>query len=752
MLDDETVAAFLGACGPVVAVADLAVERARLLGAFLQARDDVGARLLECRRDAVSDWLVLEVEVDVGQVPLADIRRQERVAVGFAGTDDAWPEVVSLRADFPTEVTHLNLRPKGHPVSLCLSEAPWEEAQRRWASGTFVRLLRTWLIDTARGALHREDQVLEPFLLGSSVRAILPADILSASAAAGRVLYGYGVGAENDVGPPVYRFTWGPPQGFGGLAGFAAMALSTPPRVHGVIPHTPGTLGELGALLQADDFDFAAALDAAATAWFGVPQLADAHPVLLIHVPIVREAGGPVERDDLWAFLLATTVRDFGVELDLYSKEGGRIMASVRRAGPWGADIPIDVMNPGFDLTQDAAAAYNGYGAPTGKSIVAIGAGALGSQVLGNLARMGEAVTAIVDNDRLLPHNMARHGVWDHHLVGLPKAKAAALMIERLTPTSAKPQTLEVNAAAPKGDQVPAYVKALADADVILDLAASVPVSRRIVLDEVSNARRISAFLSPGGRDLVILAEDRARNSTLDQLELNYYGAVVADKRLAGHFELPANTRYARSCREVSAQLPQTFVALHAATTAEIVRRVSSEEGASAAVWRIEPTTMTVGRCDLDIRPMLEFGAGGWTIFLSETLIETLRASRTHKLPAETGGVLIGDFDIGRRRIYLVSSILSPEDSKETPGSYIRGSFGLQRAIKEIGDRTLNMLQYVGEWHSHPDGASANPSGDDLALYSHLTTEMQVEGYPPVMVIVASDKIGLLIDGEFSGF
>jgi hypothetical protein len=752
VLDDASVAAFLDACGGVTALADLTVERGRLLGTFLQAHDDVGAQLLECRRAPGAEWLILEIDVDVGQAPVVDIRRQERIAVGFGEADAAWPEVAALRADFPTELSHLNLRPKSQPVSLCLSEAPWEDAQRRWTSGTFIRLLRTWLIDTARGALHREDQVLEPFLLGSSIRAILPADILGADPTAGRALYGYGVGTENDVGPPVYRFTWEMPPGLAGLPGFAAVALSTPRRVHGVIPHTPRTLGELSALLQADDFDFVAALDAAAMIWFSTPQLADAHPVLLIHVSIVREAGGPAERDDLWAFLLATTVRDFGEELDLYSKEGGRLLAAYRRPGPWGADILIDVMNPCFELTSERAAAYNGYGAPSGKRFAAIGAGALGSQVLANLTRMGETITAVADNDRLLPHNMARHAVWDHHLVGWPKAKAAALMIERLTPTSPKPQAIEANAAAPMDDPAAAFATALAGADLILDLAASVPVSRRLALDAVSDARRISAFLSPTGRDLVILAEDHARTLTLDQLELGYYGSVAQDDRLAGHFELPANTRYARSCREVTAQLPQTFVALHAAIAADIVRRVSVEEEPLAAVWRIEPTTMTVSRCDLDIRPMLEFSTGGWRIFLTEALIETLKVSRSRKLPAETGGVLIGDFDIGRRRIYLISSIPSPEDSKETPGSYIRGSFGLQQAVRDVGDRTLNMLQYVGEWHSHPDGASANPSGDDLALYVHLTTEMQVEGYPPVMLIIADGQMGLLIDGEFSDF
>jgi hypothetical protein len=49
---------------------------------------------------------------------------------------------------------------------------------------------------------------------------------------------------------------------------------------------------------------------------------------------------------------------------------------------------------------------------------------------------------------------------------------------------------------------------------------------------------------------------------------------------------------------------------------------------------------------------------------------------------------------------------------------------------------TLGMLQYVGEWHSHPDGCSTNPSNDDLKVFSWLTEHMIGDGLPAVMAIV----------------
>ena len=82
--------------------------------------------------------------------------------------------------------------------------------------------------------------------------------------------------------------------------------------------------------------------------------------------------------------------------------------------------------------------------------------------------------------------------------------------------------------------------EAYAGADLILDIAASVPVARHLAEVGIAGPH-ISVFLNPQGTDVVILAEDRDRTLTLDALEVQYYRAAAADPRLAGH--LTANTR-----------------------------------------------------------------------------------------------------------------------------------------------------------------------------------------------------------------
>jgi hypothetical protein len=46
------------------------------------------------------------------------------------------------------------------------------------------------------------------------------------------------------------------------------------------------------------------------------------------------------------------------------------------------------------------------------------------------------------------------------------------------------------------------------------------------------------------------------------------------------------------------------------------------------------------------------------------------------------------------------------------------------------------MLQYLGEWHSHPDGYGTAPSKDDYNVWAWIAEKTQEDGYPPVMLIV----------------
>ena len=189
----------------------------------------------------------------------------------------------------------------------------------------------------------------------------------------------------------------------------------------------------------------------------------------------------------------------------------------------------------------------------------------------------------------------------------------------------------------------------------------------------------LSLFLNPRGTDLVCLCEDRERATALDCLEMQYYRAVIHNERLSGHLEVnTTRTRYARSCRDVSFSLPTHLVSIHAGIGAQAIRSVVTEEQAGIRVWRSDPATCAVVPLDVPVCRVHWATIGEWTLILDDWLFQRLCSLRASKLPNETGGVLIGSYDLPSKTVYVVDTIPSPPDSEEWPTLYIRGSEGLR--------------------------------------------------------------------------
>ena len=127
---------------------------------------------------------------------------------------------------------------------------------------------------------------------------------------------------------------------------------------------------------------------------------------------------------------------------------------------------------------------------------------------------------------------------------------------------------------------------------------------------------------------------------------------------------------------------------------------------------------------------------GEWTLWTDRCFLDKVYAARIKKLPNETGGVLIGAYDMQRKIIYVVDYFLAPPDSEEWPTGFIRGYQGLNSRREEVKQITEGQLEYIGEWHSHPSGCNLNPSQDDRQVFDWLSKHMKTDGLPPLMLIV----------------
>lgn len=728
-------APFLELNGDVVSVASLALPRARALAELVGGGNLPFVNLVECRRvngDVISEIVVIDVDVERPQTPVYDIRRKERVSVGFSATDSAYPSVLSLRSDFP-EVPHLNLTGSEYPKSLCLYDRPWSEIALRWTPVSLVERVRFWMAQTARGSLHQTDQPLEPLLADSGMRIILPVDVLT------------DLGSDNPVRLELRLAK--PTEDCRTLVAnrpkgekekkeapkYVATTFAAKPQTHGIIRRSPATLSELHDFLLAGGIDLVESLRRRLRNW-NESRLLDASLVLIVVFPLARVQDSEAERWDFWTFLTVKTVREVGVAIGLWEVTNDQVGILLNANNQLrGQDVPIDTAAPFLEFSRSRAASANG-AKPDPCRAVAVGAGALGSQVVVTLARSGFGSWTIVDEDDLLPHNLARHALNGFY-VGHSKAVSLAFELDMLYREGEEARAIVADVLAPGGLE-----KMLADeyigADLILDIAASVPVARHLA-QVPSPARRVSVFLNPQGTDLVVLAEDLSRKMTLDTLEVQYYRAAATDTRMSGHLAAnPGRLRYGRSCRDITTSMPTHLVTLHSAAASECVRRIKTTNEASIRVWRYDAASMGVTPIQIPPTPMIRQEIFGWTLLLDQTLLQRLAELRQMKLPNETGGVLIGVYDLQRRVIYVVDTIPSPPDSAEWPTLYIRGSDGLLSRVQELSAKSGGQLEYVGEWHSHPDGCPTLPSGDDLQVFSWLTEHLSLAGLPALMAIV----------------
>lgn len=736
-------AEFLDPGGILVPESSLALRRAKDLVATLRGPGALFASVIECRSTSEADTVVIDVEVERPQIVAHDIRNTERVAAVFPRDDNSYPDVFALRRDFP-ELQHQNQRFEELPRSLCLYDQPWCNVRITWTAPAFIERIRWWMKRAARDELHATDQGLEPFLMSWGQWLVLPPSADASTSAEsflvtlpggkdGRVLL-----ADDDEPGDAAR---------GGVR-LVVLRFEAPAQRHRVLPRIPRTLADLSSLLRAGDFDLLSMFRERLRTW---PKEKEAHlqkrVILLISLPKTRTEDGPVERVEHCAVLIDLILLDLGVTIGVWSVHDGiRGLLLAPDPSKDGSDVTVNLMNVCHALTRDSAAVLNALPGASDLNILAIGAGALGSHVAMNLARAGWGRWTLVDNDDLLPHNLARHAVGGAG-VGWRKAAALALEMNWLYRTPETASFIDADILRP-GTQADRINEVLGNADLILDMSASVAVGRHLSsLD--APARRISLFLSPSGRDLVLLAEDRDRHLRLDDLEMTYYCAVASDESLRTHLDmLPGQVRYGLSCRDVSSRVSQDALATLAGIGASAAKKQVDENEARIQVWRFDPETLCVAAITVDVEALIARPHGDWTVRVAPSLIRCVARWREERLPKETGGVLIGYVDHDRKILFVMLALPSPPDSEEWPCHYIRGCEKLRKRVEEVRERTVENLVYVGEWHSHPNGAATLRSADDLKVFAWIAEHTLAEGAPPVMLIAGEGGRARIFVGQ----
>jgi hypothetical protein len=87
-------------------------------------------------------------------------------------------------------------------------------------------------------------------------------------------------------------------------------------------------------------------------------------------------------------------------------------------------------------------------------------------------------------------------------------------------------------------------------------------------------------------------------------------------------------------------------------------------------------------------------------LFVDEGVYEKLRAMRAASLPDETGGILLGYYDLSVKSVVVVDALSAPADSKGSRAAFERGSAG--------------RLKHAGHYLVVSDAGAPLPSGFSL--------------------------------------
>ena len=708
-------------------------------------------KLLERRRWAspyTGECDVLVVDCVNDQVPTRNasgVWSRERLALVLPRDPSKPPQVRALRRDFP-RVMHLNLVARGEPASLCLYSEPWADSRRTWTAERFLQRILLWLADTANGTLHRSDQPVEAIYFESSTDVVLPPHWEEQLNDAGNLLL-LGL-IQGDAQRVTFRALVAPRPSVDSrrIAETVAIRVCVDAIVHGAIEALPSSLGELSDGLTDRGSRLLEPLRAEVARLVGS---AGAAPVdrqnclLLLSFPTKRSASDDVERVDPRGFRVLHDLATLGVKIGAlteFATGGNHYPATILGGGgapssgtAW-RDIPLVPVAIRYSATRESSRAASAV--PEGgadKKRVLAGVGALGSQLADLWSREGWGTWTLVDPDFVQPHNVVRHLARDVH-VGYDKVVVVKDLLDAIRPLERKACT------AFRGDVLTTsnakFVEDRKQASLIVDATTTFEVPRELSRrDDV--ARCVSVFLTPSGSGSVLLLEDESRDVRLDELEAQYYGAILAHEwgkdHLAGH---RGELWVGAGCRDVSFVLSNELVQLHASVLARQVRLSSALPPARIRIWITDAATSAVRMVEVPVQPPLREERHPWTVISHAGIRDKLKALRSEKLPAETGGVIVGYIDQPLRRVFIVDVLPAPPDSDGTTTGFVRGTDGLVGKLADIRDRTAGIVGYVGEWHSHPPFHPPRPSGDDVSLLVHCATTLARDGVPALMIIV----------------
>ena len=706
------------------------------------------------------------VVIDIGdgtfeQDNVAGILRSERISLSYQPYGTLTWEVRALRKDFPITI-HQNQVALGEPRSLCLYLENWKVVERSWTPESFIERVLWWLRLTAEGNIHADDQPIEQLFFNSPVIIQLPKDFNDRSTDPDYRLAFNGIQPTGSnkltlLGEYARVVNTDKPK----VTGCISISIQVPPIENGPVENYPSNLGGLQSWLINKGGSILEPLKSEIIKYAGKTGLSEAESSkathLLVILTIPRSRDGKIEKKEQIGFIIKAGLGELGESIGALHKSktgdnkwyenitiGGASTSPAPLKG-W-EKTPLDLARVKKFPSDAEIREYSGLDPnDIGPKGIIAGVGSLGSLLANLWRREAWGEWFYVDDDIVETHNLARH-VVDYLAIGAAKIDAI-----RYTTDGIYEKVTKINSVDYLGsitDDNSELSELLSTSEILVDVTTTLYAPRDLAeRDDVP--RVASVFFTPSGSASVMLLDDEHRSIRGNHLEAQYYRAILRSDWGSTH--LDGNQRQywvGAGCRDITTSLSYEMVQLHGATLARQLRKAVASPHARISIWEHDDDTGAIKCHNVPVTPSRSEKVAEWTINWDLEFEGSILIERQAQLPNETGGMLLGIVDHKTKSITLVDWTCQPEDSIATLTSFSRGTLGQMELVHECQKRTAGIVDYVGEWHSHPSGHTAKPSINDTTQLTLISSEFSLSGTHPIMMIIAEDSIGLCIEGD----
>jgi hypothetical protein len=365
------------------------------------------------------------------------------------------------------------------------------------------------------------------------------------------------------------------------------------------------------------------------------------------------------------------------------------------------------------------------------KEIAMIGCGSLGSKVALHLARAGHGPFRLYDKDCFSPHNSARHAVANFAAAEfmLPKVVLTENLLTQVGANVTQVNNLLEDVISLLQTKPDLFAKCNG---LIIDATASSSVQDTLCMVSPKHfgVPLLQVALYGRGKIGFFGLEGNDRNPRIDDLVAQLYQLGLDSSTIGDALYQATNfdrINTGQGCASFSMKMSDAKISLFSAgiserasqlldngipKAGELLVGLLTEDGLGVN-WLRQPTTK--------IEILYIGDKSKWELRIPVALVDQMRIETEQRRPLETGGVLIGHINWGRRTIYVTGLLPPPPDSEFRTNEFVLGIQGLKNQIKTIEKATSHTLTYLGTWHSHPNSGGA--SGMDRKTLAELTKE-----------------------------